>query len=71
MATIVRGGGDNAAMVAVDRTGKVLAMVGGRDFEYPGYGQINYATTPRSPRLYLQTLRLCRLDDEVAKLGPR
>ncbi|MCA9345223.1 transglycosylase domain-containing protein [Candidatus Saccharibacteria bacterium] len=50
MATIVRGGGDNAAMVAVDaQTGKVLAMVGGRDFEYPGFGQINYATTPRSP----------------------
>jgi len=44
------GGGDNASLVAVEaQTGKVLAMVGGRDFEYPEYGQINYATTPRSP----------------------
>jgi penicillin-binding protein 1A len=44
------GGGDSAALVAVDApTGKVIAMVGGRDFNYPGYGQVNYATTPRSP----------------------
>lgn len=50
MKTIDREGGDNAALVAVDtQTGKVLTMVGGRDFEYPGFGQINYATTPRSP----------------------
>lgn len=50
MAAIVRGGGDNAALTAVEaQTGKVLAMVGGRDFEYPEFGQINYATTPRSP----------------------
>jgi penicillin-binding protein 1A len=44
------GGGDSAALVAVDApTGKVIAMVGGRDFNYPGYGQVNFATTPRSP----------------------
>lgn len=50
MTAIVRGGGDNAALTAVEaQTGKVLAMVGGRDFEYPEFGQINYATTPRSP----------------------
>lgn len=50
MARILREGGDNASIVAVEsQTGKVLAMVGGRDFNYPVYGQINYATTPRSP----------------------
>ena len=43
-------GGDNAALVSVEaQTGQVLAMVGGRDFNYPGYGQVNYATSPRSP----------------------
>lgn len=47
---IVRDGGDNAALVAVEaQTGQVLAMVGGRGFDYPVYGQVNYATTPRSP----------------------
>ncbi|MEI6237409.1 MAG: transglycosylase domain-containing protein [Candidatus Saccharibacteria bacterium] len=40
----------NMAAVAEDvETGQVLAEVGGRDFNYPGYGQKNMATTPRSP----------------------
>jgi penicillin-binding protein 1A len=40
----------NIASVAEDvQTGQVLAEVGGRDFNYPGYGQKNMATTPRSP----------------------
>lgn len=43
-------GGNNIAAVAEDiETGQVLAMVGGRGWDYPVYGQINYATTPRSP----------------------
>ncbi len=43
-------GGDNMAAVAEDvDTGQVLAMVGGRGFDYPGFGQVNFATTPRSP----------------------
>jgi penicillin-binding protein 1A len=47
---IERNRGDNAALVAVDaQTGQVLSMVGGRDFNYPQFGEINYATTPRSP----------------------
>lgn len=50
IARIERDGGDNAALVAVDaQTGQVLALVGGRGFSYPTFGQINYATTPRSP----------------------
>lgn len=41
---------DNAAFVAEDvSTGQVVAMVGSRDFNIPGYGQLNVATTPRSP----------------------
>jgi penicillin-binding protein 1A len=43
-------GGDNAAMVAVDvATGQVIAEVGSRDFNYPEYGELNMAVTPRSP----------------------
>ena len=41
---------DNAAFVAEDvSTGHVVAMVGSKDFNIPGYGQLNIATTPRSP----------------------
>lgn len=43
-------GGDNMAAVAEDvESGQVLAMVGGRSFTDPRFGEINYATTPRSP----------------------
>jgi len=45
-----RNNAENMAAVAEDaQTGQVLAEVGGRDFNYPGYGQKNMATTPRSP----------------------
>ncbi len=41
---------DNAALVSEDvSTGQVVAMVGSRDFNIPDYGQLNMATTPRSP----------------------
>ena len=41
---------DNAAFVAEDVTnGQVVALVGSRDFNIPGYGKLNIATTPRSP----------------------
>ncbi len=50
MATIDRGGGDNAALVSVDvQTGQVLAYVGSRDFNYEGFGQYNEAAEPRQP----------------------
>lgn len=42
--------GDNAALASVDvATGQVLALVGSRDFNYPEFGELNMATTPRSP----------------------
>jgi membrane peptidoglycan carboxypeptidase len=41
---------DNAALVSEDvATGQIVAYVGSRDFNYPGYGQKNIAATPRSP----------------------
>lgn len=41
---------DNAAFVAEDVTnGQIVAEVGSRDFTIPVYGQLNIATTPRSP----------------------
>lgn len=41
---------DNAAFVAEDvSNGHVVAMVGSKDFNIPSYGQLNIATTPRSP----------------------
>ncbi|MFO0882465.1 MAG: transglycosylase domain-containing protein [Candidatus Saccharimonadales bacterium] len=50
MPRVVRNNGDNMAVVALDaQKGQVLAEVGGRDFNYPGFGQANMATTPRSP----------------------
>jgi len=43
-------GGDDEAMVGEDvQTGKVVALVGGVDFNNPDYGQINFAQTNISP----------------------
>ncbi len=42
--------GDEAAFAAEDvKTGQMVALVGGVDFNAPGYGQINYAQWPISP----------------------
>jgi membrane peptidoglycan carboxypeptidase len=50
IAAVDRGGFNNAAIVSEDvETGQVVAMVGSRDFTYPGYGEKNIATSPRSP----------------------
>ncbi len=44
------GSGNNAALVSVDnQTGQVMALVGSRDFDYPGYGAFNAATSGRQP----------------------
>lgn len=45
-----RYGGDNAALVAVQiGTGHVLSMVGSREYEYPGFGNSNAATSDLQP----------------------
>lgn len=50
MRTVESYGGSNAALTSVDvETGKVLAMVGSRDFNYPGFGVVNVATSNRQP----------------------
>ena len=50
MRSVEAGGGSNAGLVSVDvATGKVLAMVGSRDFNYPGFGAVNVATSNRQP----------------------
>ena len=42
--------GDNAAIVASDtKTGQVTALVGSRNFNYPGYGSFNAALADRQP----------------------
>ncbi len=43
-------GGDNAAFAAEDvKTGQMVALVGGVDFNNPEFGQLNYAQTPLPP----------------------
>jgi membrane peptidoglycan carboxypeptidase len=43
-------GADNIAMSSVDvKTGQVIAMVGSIDYNKPGYGQQNSATSPLEP----------------------
>ena len=50
LAQVRRQGGDNAAFAAEDvKTGQMVALVGGGDFNNPEYGQINYAQTPLPP----------------------
>ena len=50
MPAVDRLGGDNAALVAADpNNGEVLAMVGSRDFKYPGFGAYNAALSGRQP----------------------
>lgn len=50
MSKIDSTGFDNAALVSEEvSTGQVVAYVGSRDFNRPGYGQKNIAGTPRAP----------------------
>jgi membrane peptidoglycan carboxypeptidase len=45
-----RAGADEEALVAEDvKTGQMVALVGGTDFNNPDHGQINYAQTPIPP----------------------
>lgn len=47
---VKRQGGDVATLVAEDvKTGQMVALVGGTDFNHPDYGKINYAQWPVSP----------------------
>lgn len=70
MKTIDRGGGDNAALVSEDiQTGQVMAYVGSRDFNYPGFGQYNEATEPRQPGSSIKPFAYAKLM-ESSSWGP-
>ena len=50
LAQIKRQGGDTAAFAAQDvKTGQMVALVGGVDFNNPEFGQFNYANRPLPP----------------------
>ena len=50
MNAVVRAGGDNAALVSTDpNTGRILAMIGGHNFNDPNGGQLNVAARGRQP----------------------
>ncbi len=40
---------NGAAVVMDPKTGEILALVGSRDWHYPGFGQVNVATSLRQP----------------------
>ena len=69
--TIVDRGFDNAAITAVDvETGKVLAQVGSRDFEYPGFGQTNTVTQQRDPGSTVKPFDYGALMENSTSWGP-
>ena len=69
--TISGKGFDNAAAVAVDvQTGKVLGLVGSRDFEYPGFGQTNTVTQQRDPGSTFKPFDYAALIENSPDWGP-
>ena len=69
--TIKEKGFDNAAAVAVDvDSGKVLALVGSRDFEYPVFGQNNTVTEKRDPGSTFKLFDYAALIENSTDWGP-
>ena len=67
---VERSGGDNLALTLGDqRTGQIKAMVGSRDFNYPGYGAFNAATASRQPGSSFKPYAYAELF-ETGKWGP-
>ena len=64
-------GFDNAAVVAIEvPTGKVIGLVGSRDFNYPKFGQTNTVTTKRSPGSAFKPFNYGALISESDNWGP-
>lgn len=62
MDAVERQRGDNAALVAVDvTTNQVLSLVGSRDYNYPGYGSYNAATSNLQPGSSLKPIVYSKL----------
>lgn len=54
--------GDNAALVSIDvKTNQVLTMVGSRDYNYPGFGTFNAATSDLQPGSSLKPIIYSKL----------
>ena len=69
--TIADKGFDNAAAVAVDvETGRVLGLVGSRDFEYPKFGQTNTVTQQRDPGSTFKVFDYAALMEKSDSWGP-
>ena len=64
-------GFDNAALVAIDATtGKVIALVGSRDFQYAGFGQNNTVTQQRDPGSTFKLFDYGALIENSSDWGP-
>lgn len=62
---VVKRNGDNAAAVAIDvPTNQVLALVGSRDYNYPGFGESNAATANLQPGSSLKPFVYSKLFDD-------
>ena len=71
MPEIDKRGFDNAAGVAIDvKTGKVIAHVGSRDFDYPKFGQTDTVTTKRSPGSAFKPFNYATLMTNSSRWGP-
>ena len=69
--TIADRGFDNAASVAVEvESGKVLALVGSRDFGYEGFGQTNTITQQRDPGSTFKIFDYGALFETTSDWGP-
>lgn len=70
MAQVRRQGGDSAAFVAEDvKTGQVVALVGGSDFNNEVYGQNNYARAKLPPGSSIKPYNYVSLIDNTDQFG--
>ena len=68
---VAKRGFDNAASVAIEvSTGKVLAQMGSRDFDFPVFGQTNTVTMKRSPGSAFKVFDYASLIENTADWGP-
>lgn len=70
LAQIKRQGGDTAAFAAEDvKTGQMVALVGGVDFNNPDFGQFNYANQPLPPGSSFKPYDYAALIDNSTNVG--
>ncbi len=70
IAQVRRQGGDVAAFAAEDvKTGQMVALVGGTDFNNPDFGKYNYATSPLPPGSSFKPYDYAALIDSKQNVG--